>query len=158
MGCAAGDPLLAFVVPGTIWGEAAALAVVIAGSDLRPSEYPSAKNSAQIPTRPKNRTNSLPVPRVISVSCEEAIVQLQAIFGARNCSPPSSSAVFAGAAAPFPLPSNFCSPEKKSTGTGKITVVFFSTPISVRVCRYRNCTLTGSVASRSEEHTSELQS
>jgi hypothetical protein len=35
---AAADPLFAFVVPGTICGEAAALAVVIAGSDFRPSE------------------------------------------------------------------------------------------------------------------------
>ena len=57
-------------------------------------------------------------------------------------------AVFTGAACPSPPPNNFWRPEKKSTGTGKITVVFFSTPISVRVCKYRNCTLTGSVASR----------
>src|SRR5579864_4517056 len=73
---AAGEPLLAFVVPGTICGEPAALAVVMAGSDFRPSEYPSAKNTAQIPTSPKNRNNNLPVPSVISVSCEEAIAQL----------------------------------------------------------------------------------
>src|SRR5579871_202100 len=45
-------------------------------------------------------------------------------------------------------PSSFWMPEKKSTGTGNTTVVFFSTPISVRVCRYRNCTLTGSPESR----------
>src|ERR1700719_2348669 len=73
---APGDPLLALVVPGTICGEAAALAVVIAGSDFRPSEYPSAKNVAQTPTSPKNRNSSLPVPSVISVSCEAAIAQL----------------------------------------------------------------------------------
>src|SRR5579864_8120522 len=72
---AVGDPLLAFVVPGTICGEPAALAVVMAGSDLRPSEYPNAKNTAQIPTRPKNRNSNLPVPSVISVSCEDAIAQ-----------------------------------------------------------------------------------
>jgi hypothetical protein len=52
----------------------AALAVVTAGSDFRPSEYPSAKNSAQIPTSPKNKNSSLPVPSVISVSSDEAIV------------------------------------------------------------------------------------
>jgi hypothetical protein len=40
-----------------------------------------------------------------------------------------------GAASSPPLPNIFCNPEKKSTGTGKITVVFFSTPISVKVCK-----------------------
>src|SRR6266496_2825816 len=73
---AAAEPPLALFVPGTVCGVLAALAVVIAGSDLRPSEYPNAKNSAQIPTRPKNRTSILPVPSVISVSCDDAIVQL----------------------------------------------------------------------------------
>jgi hypothetical protein len=29
-------------------------------------------------------------------------------------------------------------PWKMSIGTGKMTVVFFSTPISVRVCKYRS--------------------
>jgi hypothetical protein len=80
MGAVAGDPLLALVVPGTTCGEPAALAVVIAGSDFRPSEYPTAKKSAQIPTSPKNRNNNFPVPSVISVSCVEAIVQLQKIL------------------------------------------------------------------------------
>src|SRR6202140_5612855 len=84
MGGAAGDPLLALFVPGTICGEAAALAVVIAGSDFRPSEYPSAKNVAQTPTNPKNRNSSLPVPSVISVSCEAAIAQLPWRFSARD--------------------------------------------------------------------------
>jgi hypothetical protein len=32
-----------------------------------------------------------------------------------------------------------------SIGTGKTTVVFFSTPISVKVCRYRNGRATGSL-------------
>src|ERR1019366_2696723 len=44
--------------------------------------------------------------------------------------------------------SNFCKPEKKSIGTGNTTVVFFSTPISVSVCRYRNWMLAGSEDSR----------
>ena len=30
---------------------------------------------------------------------------------------------------------SLCSPVSRSTGIGKMTVVFFSTPISVRVCR-----------------------
>jgi len=38
--------------------------------------------------------------------------------------------------------------EKMSTGTGKATVVFFSTPISGSVCRYRSGTLTGCSASK----------
>jgi hypothetical protein len=54
-------------------GVTAALAVVTAGSDFRPNEYPSAKNSAQIPTSPKKSTSSFPVPRVISVSSDDAI-------------------------------------------------------------------------------------
>lgn len=53
-------------------------AVASIGSDLLPSEYPSAKNNAQIATSPKNRTSSLPVPSVISVSSDEGIIQLQA--------------------------------------------------------------------------------
>src|SRR3954470_13292814 len=57
-------------------GGVAALAAVTAGSDLRPSEYPSAKNSAHTPTRPKNNTSSFPVPSVISVSSEAAITYL----------------------------------------------------------------------------------
>src|SRR6266513_3936596 len=77
---AAAEPPLALFVPGTVCGVVAALAVVIAGSDLRPSEYPSAKNSAQIPTSPKNRTSSLPVPSVISVSCDDAIIQTPGRF------------------------------------------------------------------------------
>jgi hypothetical protein len=60
-------------------GVIAALAVVIAGSDFLPNEYPSAKNSAQIPTSPKNRTSSFPVPSVISVSSDEVIVPLQTV-------------------------------------------------------------------------------
>src|SRR5437870_2471367 len=63
----------AFVLVDAGCGDGAALAVVIPGSDLRPSEYPTAKKAAQIATKPKNRTSSLPVPSVISVSCEEAI-------------------------------------------------------------------------------------
>src|ERR1051326_7855399 len=54
----------------------AVLADAIVGSDFLPSEYPSPKNRAQIPTSPKNSTSSFPVPNVISVSCDEAIVQL----------------------------------------------------------------------------------
>jgi hypothetical protein len=68
------EPLLALLVLPVGCGEMAALAVVIAGSDFRPSEYPSAKNSAQIPTSPKNRISNLPVPSVISVSCAEAMI------------------------------------------------------------------------------------
>ena len=50
-----------------------ALAAAIIGSVFRPSEYPSAKKSAQIPTRKKNSTSSLPVPSVISVSSDEVM-------------------------------------------------------------------------------------
>src|ERR1700727_3963979 len=82
---AAGLALLAgFDPPTVICGVEAALAVVIPGSDLRPSEYPSAKNNAQIATRVKNSTRSLPVPSVISVSWDEVIVEpheLRALLG-----------------------------------------------------------------------------
>jgi hypothetical protein len=41
----------------------------------------------------------------------------------------------AAGGSPSCLANNFGILEKKSTGTGKTTVVFFSTPISVKVCR-----------------------
>lgn len=50
----------------------------------------------------------------------------------------ASYAVFAGAAGAelaLGAANNFWIPEKKSTGTGNTTVVFFSTPISVKVCK-----------------------
>src|SRR5580692_11485708 len=83
MAGAAAAPLLALLDPGAVCGTTAALVGGIIGSDFRPSEYPSAKKSAHTPTRPKNITSSLPVPRVISVSCDEAIDPFQATCGAR---------------------------------------------------------------------------
>src|SRR5215475_368246 len=79
MGAAAleADPPLALLVLDEVCGAAGVPAIVIPGSDLRPNEYPSAKNSAQMPTSPKNSTSSFPVPNVISVSSDEAIGQLQ---------------------------------------------------------------------------------
>src|SRR5215831_19856330 len=74
----AADPLVAFAVFAETGGLAGALAAAIVGSDLRPSEYPRAKKRAQIATRPKNSTSSFPVPSVISVSSDEAIVELRA--------------------------------------------------------------------------------
>src|SRR5215475_2792876 len=74
----AADPLVAFAVFAETGGLAGVLAAAIVGSDLRPSEYPRAKKRAQIATRPKNSTSSFPVPRVISVSSDEAIIELRA--------------------------------------------------------------------------------
>src|SRR5215472_6154746 len=73
----AADPPLALAEFAETEGVAGVLAVAIIGSDFRPSEYPRAKKRAQIATRPKNRTSSFPVPRVISVSSDEAIVELR---------------------------------------------------------------------------------
>ena len=93
---------------------------------LLPSEKPMAKKKAQTSTKVKKMASMRPVPMVISVSC---------------CSVDMSSRVVfyfpAGAlgAAVDAVASSFCMPEKKSIGTGKTTVVFFSTPISVSVCR-----------------------
>src|ERR1700686_3583871 len=89
MGGAPADPLLALPAFDVGCGTAA-LAVVIAGSDLRPSEYPNPKNSAQIPTNPKNRTSSLPVPSVISVSSDEAMVDSKMV-ALQNASTQNSS-------------------------------------------------------------------
>src|SRR5882724_9905815 len=78
MGGVCAAPLPVGLVPlGNVRGVPAALAVVMGDSDLRPSMYPIEKNTEQIATSPKNRNSSLPVPSVISVSCDEAIVQLQ---------------------------------------------------------------------------------
>src|ERR1700676_1828246 len=121
MGGVAGEPPLALVVPGTICGEAAALAVVIAGSDFRPSEYPTAKNSAQTPTSPKNRTSNLPVPSVISVSCEEAMVQLQELLPRELLLLTQSSAL-----PPRPrLPTTSADPRKSPPAPEKSQSYFF---------------------------------
>jgi len=98
---------------GALSKPALALAV------FRPSEKPIAKKKAHTSTKAKKSTSMRPVPRVISVSCcavgMETKVNLYLSAGAGT------------------LASHFCMPEKKSTGTGNTTVVFFSTPISVSV-------------------------
>src|SRR5579872_2975872 len=70
------EPPLPLLVLDEACGTTAVLAEAIVGSDFLPSEYPSPKNRAQTPTSPKNSTSNFPVPNVISVSCDEAIVQL----------------------------------------------------------------------------------
>ncbi len=91
---------------------------------LLPSEKPIAKKKAQTRTRVKKSASMRPVPSVISVSCCAV-----AMFSSVDLYFP------VGAPGAGTLASNFCMPEKKSMGTGKTTVVFFSTPISVSVCR-----------------------
>ena len=137
------------------------------GADLTeffPMVKPMPKNKAHKITSPKNSMSILPVPNVISVSVSGSTsVALAGLIGSMFLSETSRPSWFNSnhectkdtrdcklyfAAEGSPFASNFWSPEKKSTGTGKTTVVFFSTPISVKVCRYRNCTLTGSVARR----------
>jgi hypothetical protein len=102
-------------------------------TELLPSENPMPKKTAQSATSPKNRASILPVPNVISVSCDVAVVICTSSF----LLPMETAQLFAaaGAASPSGFANSFCMPEKKSTGTGKTTVVFFSTPISVNVCR-----------------------
>ena len=91
---------------------------------LLPSEKPIEKKKAQTKTKPKKMASMRPVPRVISVSfCAVAMGSRVDLY---------FPAAAAGVGAPA---SNFCRPEKKSIGTGNTTVVFFSTPISVSVCR-----------------------
>ena len=100
--------------------ELPTLAMVV----LRPSEKPIAKKKAQTRTKLKKMASMRPVPRMISVSCCAVgivtSVDLYFPAGAPGVGTPAS---------------NFCMPEKKSMGTGNTTVVFFSTPISVSVCR-----------------------
>jgi hypothetical protein len=43
-------------------------------TELLPSEKPMPKKTAQSATSPKNRASILPVPSVISVSCDVAVV------------------------------------------------------------------------------------
>ena len=97
-----------------------------------PKRKPRPKKRPHSATRPKKRASILPVPSVISVSCEP-------ILSPEGVSPSRTEKVapirLLPELPPSPLPSIFCRPEKKSTGTGKMTVVFFSTPISVRVCK-----------------------
>jgi hypothetical protein len=62
--------LAGFITPGVVVSDTAE---ETAGSDLLPSLYPREKLPAQIATSTKKRTRSFPVPRVISVSSDEAI-------------------------------------------------------------------------------------
>ena len=101
-----------------------------------PMEYPRPKKVAQRMTSPKNKASILPIPRVISVSSEYSVRGSRAGAAITGVIKSSRVAIYFCGAISFP--NNFCIPEKKSTGTGKTTVVFFSTPISVSVCRYRN--------------------
>jgi len=91
---------------------------------FRPSEKPMAKKTAQIRTKVKKMASMRPVPSVISVSC----CAVGIVIGVDLYFPADAAGVGTFA-------SNFCMPEKKSIGTGNTTVVFFSTPISVSVCR-----------------------
>src|SRR5947207_8004383 len=103
--------------------------------ELRPMEYPMPKKVAHKTTSAKNRASILPVPRVISVSSEYSVRGSRAGAAITGVIKSSRVQIYFGGAVSFP--NNFCMPEKKPTGTGKTTVVFFSTPISVKVCRYR---------------------
>ena len=105
-------------VPGKL--SAPAIAVLL------PSEKPMEKKNAQTSTKAKKIANMRPVPMVISVSC--------CAVGMLSSVDLYFSAAALGAAVDA-FASNFCMPEKKSIGTGNTTVVFFSTPISVSVCR-----------------------
>ena len=101
--------------------------------ELWPIEYPKPKKVAHKITSPKNRASILPVPSVISVSSEYSVRGSRAGAAITGVIKSSRFPIYFGGAISFPK--NFCIPEKKSTGTGKTTVVFFSTPISVSVCR-----------------------
>src|SRR6202521_2011666 len=100
-------------------------------TELLPRENPMPKKTAQSATSPKNRASILPVPSVISVSSDVAVAICT------SSSLPMDAQLFAapGESPPSGLANNFGMLEKKSTGTGKTTVVFFSTPISVKVWR-----------------------
>jgi len=89
-----------------------------------PSEKPMEKKMAQTSTKAKKMASMRPVPSVISVSC----CAVGILSSVDLYFPAAAGGVDAVA-------SNFCIPEKKSIGTGNTTVVFFSTPISVSVCR-----------------------
>src|SRR3979490_1654494 len=118
---------LALVVVGVAAGKSEDMIL----TELLPNEKPMPKKTAQTATSPKNRASILPVPSVISVSCDVAVVICTSSF----LLPMEAAQLFAGAASPSGFANIFCMPEKKSTGTGNTTVVFFSTPISVKVCR-----------------------
>ena len=114
------------------------LTVVAAGrsgdailTELLPRENPIPKKTAQSATSPKNRASILPVPSVISVSSSSRCHFYLVVVFDGGC-----SALRSGSARLHRVLriTSECS-EKKSTGTGKTTVVFFSTPISVKVCR-----------------------
>src|ERR1700733_7035434 len=130
------------VVPGVLTAEGrTALVTVVADgrsrdailTELLPRENPMPKKTAHSATSPKNNASILPVPSVISVSSDVAV----AISTSSWWVPVEAAQLFvaAGNAPPSCLANNFGILEKKSTGTGNTTVVFFSTPISVNVCR-----------------------
>src|ERR1700730_268946 len=124
----AGGVVLAFLIAG---GRTPAVGVEVEAessgdailTEVLPNENPIPKKTAQIATSPKNRASILPVPSVISVSCDVAVVMCVP----RRCYRRWRPQLFAGAGAASPsgFANIFCMPEKKSTGTGKTTVVFF---------------------------------
>ena len=113
--------------------EEAGIEAIPTAEDFLPSENPMAKKTAHTSTIPKKSASMRPVPSVISVSFSVALIL--PIVQAIACSYRRSQEPVAGVLAAAWPPSSFCMPEKKSTGTGNTTVVFFSTPISVSVCR-----------------------
>ena len=87
-------------------------------------------------------------PQIAAKQKEQAqqFARAQRYFGIISChrvhSRSSSHHTAGGACEPLSFAASsftrFCSPASRSTGTGKMMVVFFSTPISVKVCKYRN--------------------
>src|ERR1700730_3189078 len=75
-------------------------------TELLPNEKPMPKKTAQTATSPKNRASILPVPSVISVSCDVAVVICTSSF----LLPMEAAQLFAGAASPSGFANIFCMP------------------------------------------------
>ena len=129
-----GALLFAAAGAGVAGTAVADVSATVCLAELRPSEKPTASEMPHRITSPKKSVSNFPMPSVISVSLvTAAIVSCSCVIITPNYAPVLGSASVAGGVDFGAGAINFWMPASRSMGTGKMTVVFFSTPISVSV-------------------------
>ena len=97
-----------------------------------------ARLATQRPASGAQRTgrNEMPAfPKAVAPKCDRQL-RKRGHEGVGTCGTLPFTSAGAGAG-------SFNNPCKRSSGTGKTIVLFFSAAISVRVCRYRSCSVAG---------------